>query len=105
MSRRRLYFTCKYSVGLGSDYDGIPSTPAGLEDVSKYPQLVAELRRRNWSRRDLAGLAGANLLRILEKAENVARRMHFEEHKGPDYALYDLRPDIPVRRKGSDTEL
>ena len=52
-------------VGIGSDYDGIPTTPAGLEDVSTFPDLFAELSRRGWSEADLAALAGDNVLRAM----------------------------------------
>lgn len=61
-------------VGIGSDFDGIPYTPAGLEDVGAYPNLFAELMRRGWSDRDLAKLAGGNVLRALRAAERVGAR-------------------------------
>ncbi|HEU4587997.1 MAG TPA: dipeptidase [Gemmatimonadales bacterium] len=60
-------------VGIGSDFDGISNTPVGLEDVSKFPDLFAELIRRGWSDADLKKLAGQNLLRALRQAEQVAR--------------------------------
>ncbi|MEE4270708.1 MAG: dipeptidase [Thermoanaerobaculales bacterium] len=59
-------------VGLGSDYDGIGALPAGMEDVSGYPALLAELMRRGWSREEIAKLAGLNVLRVLREAEAVA---------------------------------
>jgi membrane dipeptidase len=59
-------------VGIGSDFDGIDTTPEGLEDVSKFPQLFAELIRRGWSDADLKKLAGGNLLRALRAAEATA---------------------------------
>jgi membrane dipeptidase len=59
-------------VGIGSDLDGIDHVPVGLEDVSKFPDLLAELARRSWSDEDLAKLAGGNLLRVLREAEVVA---------------------------------
>jgi membrane dipeptidase len=62
-------------VGLGSDFDGIPDAPTGLEDVSKYPALLAELARRGWSDEDLAKVAGGNILRVLREAEAVAKRL------------------------------
>jgi membrane dipeptidase len=60
-------------VGLGSDYDGIESTPVGLEDVSKFPALLAELSRRGWSEEDMAKVAGENVLRAWREAETTAR--------------------------------
>ncbi|MFL5297830.1 MAG: dipeptidase [Phenylobacterium sp.] len=62
-------------VGLGSDFDGIPDAPVGLDGVDKYPALLAELARRGWTDEDLAKLAGGNLLRVLREAEAVARRL------------------------------
>lgn len=62
-------------VGLGSDFDGISSVPEGLDDVSKFPDLVAELLRRRWSEGDLKKLCGQNAIRVLREAERVAREM------------------------------
>jgi membrane dipeptidase len=62
-------------VGLGADYDGNDSWPVGLEDVSTYPSLFAELIRRGWSDADLVKLAGGNVLRALRQAEAVAKRL------------------------------
>lgn len=62
-------------VGIGSDFDGIDVTPEGLEDVSTYPALFAELARRGWSDGDLAKLAGGNVLRVLHEAETVAAHL------------------------------
>jgi membrane dipeptidase len=55
-------------VGIGGDFDGTPVTPVGLDDVSRYPALFAELQRRRWSEADLAALAGGNILRTLRAA-------------------------------------
>lgn len=61
-------------VGLGSDFDGVgDSLPTGLEDVSKYPNLIAELLRRGFSERDVRKICGENVLAVLERAEAVAR--------------------------------
>lgn len=59
-------------VGLGSDFDGIPSTPEGLEDVSKFPDLVAELLRQGLSDEDAAKVVGGNLLRVWKEIDAVA---------------------------------
>ena len=65
-------------VGIGSDFDGIDYVPVGLEDVSKFPDLFAELIRRGWSDPDLKKLAGQNLLRALRQAERTAARLQRE---------------------------
>jgi membrane dipeptidase len=62
-------------VGVGSDFDGIDTVPEGLEDVSKFPDLFAELIRRGWSDTDLKKLAGQNLLRAMRAAEATAARL------------------------------
>jgi membrane dipeptidase len=62
-------------VGLGSDFDGIPDAPVGLEGVDRYPALLEELMRRGWSDADIAKLAGENLLRTLAAAEQVSLRL------------------------------
>ena len=62
-------------LGLGSDFDGIPDAPVGLEGVDKYPKLLEELMRRGWSDADIAKLAGENLLRAMAAAEKVSARL------------------------------
>ena len=62
-------------VGIGGDYDGNTLWPEGLSDVSMYPNLFAELIRRGWSDNDLKLLAGENVLRAMEQAEAVSRRL------------------------------
>ncbi|CCO27295.1 hypothetical protein BN14_01332 [Rhizoctonia solani AG-1 IB] len=76
-------------VGIGSDFDGIEIVPEGLEDVSKYPALFAELLRRGWSRAELEGLASKNFLRVFRGAEEVSREMR--EKTSPSMMLYDKR--------------
>jgi membrane dipeptidase len=73
------------SVGIGSDFDGIESTPVGLDAVDKYPALFVELARRGWSDDDLAALAGNNLLRAMRQAEAVAKRLQATE--APSHAM------------------
>ena len=62
-------------IGLGGDFDGNTQWPVGLSDVSMYPNLFAELIRRGWSDNDLKLLAGENVLRAMEQAEAVSRRL------------------------------
>jgi membrane dipeptidase len=61
-------------VGIGSDYFG-GASPVGLEDVSRFPHLFAELVRRGFSERDLAKMSSQNALRVLRKVENVAKTL------------------------------
>jgi len=65
-------------VGIGADLDGIPFAPEGLTGVQAYPLLFAELIRRGWSDRNLAKLAGGNVLRALAGAQRVATSMKNE---------------------------
>ncbi|MER6343353.1 dipeptidase [Streptomyces sp. NPDC001595] len=60
-------------LGIGGDYDGTAFTPDGLDDVSGYPNLIAELLDRGWSKADLAKLTWQNAVRVLGAAEDVAR--------------------------------
>jgi membrane dipeptidase len=72
------------SVGLGSDFDGIDATTAGLDAVDKFPALLAELARRGWSDDDLAKVAGGNLLRAMRATEAVSVKLRAAE--GPSFA-------------------
>jgi membrane dipeptidase len=74
-------------VGIGGDFDGITSVVAGLEDVSTYPALFAELSRRGWTEVELRKLAGDNALRAWREAENVARRM--QQQRPPSTATIE----------------
>ena len=65
-------------IGMGGDYDGITETVVGLEDVSKYPDLLAELVKRGWTDQELRGVAGANVLRVMARGEAVAARLRRE---------------------------
>lgn len=77
-------------VGLGSDFDGMTAVPEGLEDVSTFPALLAELARRGWTDADLAKLAGGNFLRVLRRAEATAHAL--QATRGPSEATIDPRP-------------
>ncbi|HEX9124287.1 MAG TPA: dipeptidase [Actinomycetota bacterium] len=65
-------------VGIGSDFDGSRGMPDGLEDVSRYPALFAELAGRGYVEEDLAKIAGRNVLRVMRDAERVAARLRAE---------------------------
>jgi membrane dipeptidase len=62
-------------VGIGSDFDGFEGATDGLEDVSCYPALLAELMRRGYSREDIQKLAGLNFLRVFREVEKVSARL------------------------------
>jgi membrane dipeptidase len=66
------------AAGLGSDFDGIPDPPDGLEDVSKLPRLTEELIRRGHSEEDVRGVLGENFLRFFAKVEAVSRALASE---------------------------
>jgi membrane dipeptidase len=83
-------------VGLGSDFDGVTSLPEGLEDVSRYPYLTAELLRRGYSDADVKKVLGGNLLRVMRQAETVAARLQRE--RGPSTATIDVLDGGLVRR-------
>ncbi|CAM5463078.1 dipeptidase [Streptomyces avidinii] len=72
-------------IGIGGDYDGTAFTPSGLDDVAGYPNLIAELLSRGWSKADLAKLTWSNAVRVLRDAEAVAREQ--SAARGPSNAV------------------
>ncbi|MFU8812605.1 MAG: dipeptidase [Balneolaceae bacterium] len=72
-------------VGIGGDYDGISSLPLGLEDVTTYPDLFAELLRRGYTEAELELIAGRNMLRVLRGVEATAARL--QQERGPSEVL------------------
>ncbi|MFD9065771.1 membrane dipeptidase, partial [Kitasatospora purpeofusca] len=62
-------------IGIGGDFDGTAFLPDGLDDVAGYPNLIAELLRRNWSEADLSKLTWHNAVRVLRDAETAAARL------------------------------
>lgn len=62
-------------IGLGSDFDGISTTPVGLGDVSTFPALFAELLERGYSEADLKKIAGLNFLRVMLEAEQISAEL------------------------------
>jgi membrane dipeptidase len=80
-------------VGIGSDFDGIPTYVEGLEDVSTFPALLVELSRRGWSDDDLRKVAGQNLLRVMQEAEAVASRLQREREPSTKTLVLPKTPD------------
>jgi membrane dipeptidase len=74
-------------IGIGSDFDGITMVPEGLEDVSKYPALVAELLRRGYKDEDVKKILGENVLRVMREAEKVSKRLQSE--RGPSAVIFE----------------
>jgi membrane dipeptidase len=66
-------------VGIGSDFDGMMKGPDGLEDVSKFPALVADLLRR-LPKDAVRNILGRNILRIMEEVERVSKHMKLEKN-------------------------
>ncbi|CAF3297634.1 unnamed protein product [Rotaria sp. Silwood2] len=78
------------SVGIGADYDGISTTPIGLEDVSKYPKLIEYLLSQgNWTDDDIIKLIGGNILRVMEKNEQIAKEL--QKTMKPQEGLIDRK--------------
>ena len=69
-------------VGIGSDFDGTPTAwlPEGLKDVGDFPNITIELVRRGYKDEDIRKILGANMLRIIDKAEAVTKKIDWEEY-------------------------
>ncbi|HEY0408306.1 MAG TPA: membrane dipeptidase [Pyrinomonadaceae bacterium] len=78
-------------VGLGSDFDGVPSLPVGMEDISKLPNITYELLKRGYTEKDIRKVLGENFLRVFAEAERVARRSSQGRISG-DGSLRRLNP-------------
>lgn len=70
------------------------STPVGLEDVSKYPILFAELIGFGWTMDELTKLAGGNLLRVFKEVETMRDKMR-EEKIQPNEDIFANRMENP----------
>jgi membrane dipeptidase len=73
-------------IGLGSDFDGITQVPQGLEDVSKFPSLIAELLRRGYKDDEIKKILGQNILRVMREVEVVSKRL--QSARGPSAVLF-----------------
>uniref|UniRef100_H0WQU6 Dipeptidase n=2 Tax=Otolemur garnettii TaxID=30611 RepID=H0WQU6_OTOGA len=69
------------AVGFGGDFDGVSRLPKGLEDVSKYPDLITELLKRNWTEAEVRGALAENLLRVFEAVEQVSNHTQAPEEE------------------------
>ena len=74
-------------IGIGADFDGITSVPLGLEDVSKYPFLTAELIRREYDDEDILKILGGNVLRVMREVE--AKAASLRQDRAPSEALIE----------------
>jgi membrane dipeptidase len=86
-------------VGIGSDFDGMPKGPEGLEDVSKYPELINELLGRGITEPEVLGVMGLNVIRVLEKVEAVAELMKDVRPLEDDVKPFFGPADAPSWRK------
>lgn len=89
-------------VGLGSDFDGVSVLPEGMEDVSRFPNLTAELLRRGYSEPEVVGILGGNLLRVLRRGERVATELASREAPGAE--ALPFRGVEAGRRGGGDAD-
>jgi membrane dipeptidase len=74
-------------IGLGGDFDGITAVVQGLEDVSTYPALTAELLRRGYKDDDILKITGQNILRIMKSVERVSKSLQSRRAASP--ALFE----------------
>jgi membrane dipeptidase len=84
-------------VGIASDFDGMYLEVEGLEDATKYPNLVAELISRGWSDGEVNGVMGGNLMRIMDKVDAVAEA---KKSDLPSPAVWEKRRDLPATKWG-----
>ena len=89
-------------IGLGSDYDGTTNVPRGLDDVSTFPALTAELLERGYTDQDVMKLLGLNLLRVMRDAEAVAERL--QRDRGPSEALIEEVDGASLLAQADDDE-
>ena len=81
-------------IGIGGDFDGITSVPLGLENVSTYPSLTAELLKRGYSNMDVKKILGLNVLRAMKRAEVVAA--HLQKQREPSAETIERLDGAPT---------
>jgi len=82
------------NIGIGGDYDGVTNLPIGLEDVSTYPNLFAELLQRGYSEDEVIAIAGGNTLRVLRENEEIAAGLQGEAQPTGESVIF---PDVACR--------
>ncbi|HEX6494125.1 MAG TPA: dipeptidase [Acidobacteriaceae bacterium] len=70
-------------VGIGSDFDGIPSAPEGIDSAADLPKITAALKQRGYTEADCRKIMGGNLLRVFAQVEKVSRQLQAEEKQRP----------------------
>ncbi|XP_037549845.1 dipeptidase 2 [Nematolebias whitei] len=102
------------SIGIGGDFDGGESFPRGLEDVSKYPAIIQELLRRNWTESELLGVLRTNFLRVFEDVEKVRDQRILQKPSEAHIPLEQVqnpcrlvlrRPDFPSKAEEKSLSL
>ncbi|CAL4183886.1 unnamed protein product [Meganyctiphanes norvegica] len=92
-------------VGIGAGYDGINRTPIGLDDVSYYPELFTELLKDpSWSLQDLKKLAGVNLMRVMDKVQEIREDLMSESPGEDIIPIHDIDSRWPCRYKFASLE-
>ena len=81
-------------IGIGGDFDGVTSVPQGLEDVSQYPMLTAELVLREYSDEDILKVLGGNVLRVMREVESIAQQL--QRNQGPSEVLQEETDETSV---------
>uniref|UniRef100_A0A3Q3X884 Dipeptidase n=1 Tax=Mola mola TaxID=94237 RepID=A0A3Q3X884_MOLML len=95
------------SIGIGADFEGAVSFPQGLDDVSKYPDLIQELLQRNWTENEVANILRGNFLRVFEEVERLSLnqpsevQIPVEEVQNPCRLV--LRPPKPKEHRQSSS--
>jgi len=85
-------------IGLGGDFDGIEGLPRGLEDVSKFPNLIAKLLESGWRKEEVIKVIGGNIIRVLRQVERVAVRL--QEDRRPVETLMDANQFFSYKCRG-----
>ncbi|KAE8445984.1 hypothetical protein EG329_012623 [Mollisiaceae sp. DMI_Dod_QoI] len=89
----------KSHVGIASDFDGMYAGVHGLEDASKYPNLIVELLSRGWNDTEIYGVMGENLMRVMDQVDRVKEQLKDDV---PSTAIWEKRADLPANWGGPE---